>query len=268
MNSQKQIYLFVLCINNGGSTMLEKILSRCKNASGLSTEGQTLVHRVSQDIMRHQLTPQPIEWSTIKDCIANPNNYNWRKIKQIWHGEWDTSQPVLVQKSPRDLFRAEVIEHNFPNAHFVIMSRNPYSICETGKRVYASAHSLINIFSRKVQHWAECHKAQMANIRATRKNVVIRYEDIVNNPAMVEQQITDFISLLSDVRCSGELSIKPKHPRTIQNMDVQKIGSLTVQDIREINRWLKPHVDTLRFFGYQLIDPDDPNRKYFKPLGE
>lgn len=261
----KQIYLFILCVNNGGSTMLERILSRCKNASGLETEGQSLIVPLNPCPMRHQITPKPIAWSTLRTSIANPDNYDWNIIKRVWHQRWDMGKCVLVQKSPRDLFRAIMIEHNFSNTHFIIMSRNPYSICETGK--VREKGSSADIFARRVNHWVECHTAQIKNIGETKNNIVIRYEDLVNEPTITEQQIVNFLPALSDIKCSGPISVKPRDPTIIKNLDIPKIKNLTTCDIREISKLLRPHEDLLDSFGYQLITPNDPNRKYFRPLG-
>lgn len=262
-------YLFVLCINNGGSTLIERILSRCKNASGLRTEGQSLIHSLNPPPMRHKLNPLVSSWSEFRTSIADPNNYDWNIIKRVWHQRWNMSKRVLVQKSPRDLFRAEMIEHNFSNTHFIIMSRNPYSICETGKKSKKTGgrekiYSLAEIFARRVKHWVECHTAQTENIKKTKKKIVIRYEDLVNDPTTTEQQIVNFIPALSDVKCSGPIFVKNRNPKIIKNMDIEKIKRLATCDIYEINELLRPHVDLLSFFGYYLIDPSNKDRHYHK----
>jgi len=257
-------YVFIISINNGGSTMLQKILGRCRNVSDFDCEGEILARRKNSSCMRNQQCSPMEGWWSIRDQLSDPNNYDWKKIKKIWHNHWDLNKTILLQKSPRDIFRIKMLQENFHNSYFIIMVRNPYSICECARRKRSGA----NTFATRAKHWIECHRQQKENLILTNRNILIDYTDIVKYPIIIEKRLRSFMPGLKDVKCSGSISIKPnkKYPKEIIDLDKIQISRLSREDIISINKLLKDDIDIMEFFGYQLMDPDDPSRQFMARL--
>src|SRR3954451_11287888 len=88
-------YLFIICMNNSGSTLLERVLKDCRNVVGFLAPGgpdqQVNGQRFVPDLMP---TPGKVAvrcrriWSEQADVLADESRYDWPKIKLRWRREW------------------------------------------------------------------------------------------------------------------------------------------------------------------------------------
>src|SRR3954470_15333079 len=100
-------YLFIICMNNSGSTLLERVLKDCRNVVGFLAPGgedeQVNGQRFVTDLMP---TPGKIAvrcrriCSEQADVLADESQYDWPRIAQRWRREWKRN-PKFWRADPR-----------------------------------------------------------------------------------------------------------------------------------------------------------------------
>jgi hypothetical protein len=109
-------FLFILSPPFCGSTLLNEIISLSDavsvNHRKGTREGQKL------PIIREITFDDPRKWDPSYE-------YNWAFIKKEWMKYWDTTKPVLLEKSPPNIVRPMQIVDNFQPAYFIIFLSQP-----------------------------------------------------------------------------------------------------------------------------------------------
>ena len=231
------MHLFLLSINNSGSSILHEKIRQSKYVTALPNEGQ---------FMRGYAGPNPFAF----DChylfseryndFALERNYDWQSIKSLWNSFWKEGL-IKVEKSPPNTIRGHMLQKNFENPKFVIQVRNPYQIAASILRLRPE----ISI-ERACAHVSSCFFEQYKNYFCYTDKVV-RYEDMINNKHEVnkifkELGITDFDldAISNPVKQYTEFKIR-NFDKPISD-ELSRIGKGMFQDVKaEIN-----------FFGYEL----------------
>jgi hypothetical protein len=237
-------YIFVLCPPYSGSTLLWKLLSTSDAVSAFSCEGQFLPEVVAT--MRRE------PWNAEAE-------FPWPYIKEVWRHHWDLSKPLLVEKSPANLIRAEAIAEHFSPAYFLVMVRDPYAHCEgLMRRDGFSARGAAEFSMR-------CFRAQMRNAESLPNVLRFTYCDLVSDPAGICRRIQVFIPELGELRYREKFtvhSIDGDRNRQIVNLNSKKIRNLSSRDIRQINEVLLENRDVMEYWGYDYFYP---SRWHFIP---
>jgi hypothetical protein len=260
----REKYLFIICMNNSGSTLLERVLKDCRNVVGFLAPGgpdqQVNGQRFVTDLMP---TPGKLEercrriWSEQAEVLADESRYDWPRIKRRWRREWSrnpkfrTANPrIFLEKSPANVLRATMLQAHFPNASFILMQRNPYAVAEGIRR-------RTNLpLGRCIQHWIRCARQQMANERTLQSVIRFNYEDLSERPGDCCQQIVKLMPELDDIDFQKEVSVQSiegKVRRPIINYNQPQIARLSVDDLTEITRYLEQVPEVMGHFGYSLI---------------
>jgi hypothetical protein len=257
-------YLFIICMNNSGSTLLERVLKDCRNVVGFLAPGgpdeQVNGQRFVTDLMP---TPGKLEvkcrriWSEQADILADESRYDWEAIKRRWRREWSrnpkfpTANPrIFLEKSPANVLRAMMLQKHFAGSSFILMQRNPYAVAEGIRRRTSLP------LGRCAQHWIRCAQRQMVNESELRSVIRLNYEDLSERPDYCRQSIVKFIPELEDLDLHKEVSVQSiegKVRRPIVNYNEQQIARLTAEDLAEINRYLDAAPDVMAHFGYSFI---------------
>src|SRR5215212_2291802 len=257
-------YLFIICMNNSGSTLLERVLKDCRNVVGFLAPGgpdqQVNGQRFVTDLMP---TPGKIAvrcrriWSEQADVLADETHYNWTKIKQRWRREWmrnpkfRTANPrVFLEKSPANVLRAGMLQKYFPNSAFVLMQRNPYAVAEGIRRRTKLP------LDRCIRHWIRCARQQMENQRTLSRVIRLNYEDLSERPDYCRAEIVGLVEELDDIDLQKEVSVQSiegKVRRSIINYNEQQIARLSADDFAEINRELAKVPEIMTHFGYGYL---------------
>ncbi|HMH42877.1 MAG TPA: sulfotransferase [Pyrinomonadaceae bacterium] len=259
-------YLFIICMNNSGSTLLERVMSECRNAVGFpppggpnqQVNGQGFVPKYMP--IPGKMTPQCRRiWSEQAAILQDQSRYNWPKIKQRWNEEWaknpkfHTANPrVFLEKSPPNIFRAAMLHKHFTNSFFILMQRNPYAVAEGIRR-----RAKLSI-ERCVRHWIHCAQQQMRNEQILRRAIKISYEELSEKPESCRQQVLSFIPELDDLDIRKDVavhSIDGHIRQPIVNYNQKQIALLTKEDLTEINRHLDAVPDVMKHFDYEYIRP-------------
>jgi len=115
---KEPLYLFLLALNNSGSTAFIKFLNTSPNTSLLERNGEGQWLRSVRKIMQERqldLT-QEMPWEFIKDQYLQ---------------KWNYRSKIILEKSNPNLLRAKSIQKVFPGVKFIVMNRNPYAQCSS-----------------------------------------------------------------------------------------------------------------------------------------
>lgn len=233
-------YLFILSPQYCGSTLLNEIISTSKFVSVNNTqgnrEGQTLP--TTKKIMFDGIK----RWDTSID-------FDWKLIRKEWMKYWDTTKPILLEKSPPNLIRAASINKAFPNSKFIIFYRNPYAHCE----------SLIKRSNRSpkwaAEHAIKCLRFQKINMDLLLKFLVVSYEDLTENPMKFRDQLIEFIPAIKDVKTNIKFSAHnfKEEVMEIKNLNNEKISKLSSAQLIDINKVFNENKEILEYFNYKII---------------
>jgi hypothetical protein len=257
-------YLFIICMNNSGSTLLERVLKDCRNVVGFLAPGgpdqQVNGQRFVTDLMP---TPGKIAvrcrriWSEQSGVLTDESRYNWPRIQQRWRREWQrnpkfrTANPrIFLEKSPANVLRATMLQTHFENSSFILMQRNPYAVAEGIRR-------RTNLpLDRCVRHWIRCAQEQIRNEQALRPVVRLSYEDLSDRPDYCRQTVIQLLPELDDFDLNKEVSVQSiegKVRRPIINYNEQQMARLGPADIGEINHRLDQVPEVMKYFGYSFL---------------
>jgi hypothetical protein len=250
-----QKYVFVLCPPFSGSTVLWRLLQTSPNVSALPREGQFL-DPVKAIMRRDPWNPE----------VALP----WPQIKAEWSKYWNPDKPLLLEKSPPNLIRAQAIEKAFSPCAFIVMIRDPYAQCEGLVRRRARMFKVfkhqptpgrnarddaVEFFARQ---WIRFATWQIENIERLERVVHFTYEEMAEQPGATAAKIMAFLPELGELKASEKFqshSVAGHGSRVLTNMNELKWQSLRKSDIAIINGVLQGHPELLEFFGYAIRQP-------------
>jgi hypothetical protein len=257
-------YLFIICMNNSGSTLLERVLRDCRNVIGFPTPGgpdqQVNGQRFVTDLMP---TPGKMDikcrriWSEQASVLTDESRYDWPRIKNRWRREWArnpksqaTNAPVFLEKSPANVLRAPMLQKHFEKSFFILMHRNPYAVAEGIRR-----RTRLPI-ERCINHWVRCAQQQMTNENILNHAIRLGYEQLSAEPTYCREQLVSLIPELDDVDLGKEVavqSIEGQVRQSIVNYNQKQIALLSTEDLNQINRYLDRVPDVMAHFGYDYI---------------
>lgn len=113
-----------------------------------------------------------------------------------WKRYWDLEKPVLLEKSPPNLIRMRFLQKLFPDSFFIVVTRHPIAVSYATQKWNPSLPELI-------EHWLVCHEKFEQDRQHIRRLLVLRYEDFVEEPQAVLDDIYSFIGL-------------PRHPNRVE----------------------------------------------------
>jgi hypothetical protein len=177
------------------------------------------------------------------------SKYPWPLIKKEWLRYWDTSKPILLDKSPANLIRASFIREHFRPASFIVMTCNPYAHCERLIRRNGLTVEAAAFFSMK------CLRHQRRNAGRLQNRCVIRYEDLVQDPPAIKQKLVQFMPELESVIVNKVFTApNSKHQRLpITDFNAESIARLTAEQISSLTRAFAKDADVMASFGYERL---------------
>jgi hypothetical protein len=257
-------YLFIICMNNSGSTLLERIVSECRNGVGFPApagpEQQVNGQGFVPDLMPipGKMTPKCRRiWSEQAAVFEDESQYNWPKIKRRWRKQWarnpkfGTADPrIFLEKSPPDVFRTVMLQKHFRNSFFILMQRNPYAVAE-GIRRRAGLP-----LERCILHWIRCAQKQIENEQILSRRISLSYEQLSEEPEVCRARIIEFIPEFDDVDVRKDVAVHSldgyvKQP--ITNYNAKQIALLSKEDLSVINQHLDKVPEVMAHFGYDYV---------------
>jgi hypothetical protein len=249
LGGQDARWLFIIGAGNSGTTLLTRILrlhpairdlpwEGARYTRALRLPGPEGVARVfTQKLERYRLT---------EDDDSQPA----RRVRFDWAWHYPRYPGWLLEKSPVNSVRARWLQANFHPARFIVLTRNPYAVCEgIGRR---SAHSI----EEAATHWAALHDILGADLPMLSHVLQLTYERICDDPRGVVTDLEDFLDLPSpfDVaRLEEDFSVHNMDDAStpIQNFNDRSIGRLSVDERRVVTEIAG---DAMRRWGYAPLD--------------
>ena len=231
------MHLFLLSVNNSGSSILYEKIRQSKYTTTLPDEGQFIQGFAGPNPF---VLNCPYMFSERYYDFALERNYDWESIKTLWNSFWKEDL-IKVEKSPPNVIRAHMLKRHFENSEFIIQVRNPYQIVTSILKLRPD----ISI-ERACAHVASCFFEQYKNYYSYTDKVV-RYEDMIYNKDGVNLIFKDLGIIDFDLD-SDSSPVKQYTESKIKNFDKQvsdkvyKVGKEIFQSVKE----------EINFFGYEL----------------
>jgi hypothetical protein len=266
MNNKKDIHLFIVGQNGAGTSFLLNSLALCENGVAFQK------HRGMEGKRAAGEKCYPPEkmykcqrfWSEKKEIWLKGKGFNWREIKNKWNKYWEKSPhykkadpKIFIEKTPLNVYLVKHLQKHFKNSKFIILVRNPYAMFPEAKKP-SFRGSPKEKTQRIIQHWIECTKQQIKNIKYLEKDAIwFTYENMADNPDKIKKMITNFIPALRDLDFHRKVlshSKSKKITKGITNFNESAIKRLLEKDVKEINLILKNYKHLMSFFGYKFIN--------------
>ncbi|MBB5519352.1 sulfotransferase family protein [Amphiplicatus metriothermophilus] len=192
-------FVFIAGLHRSGTTLLADLLgahpdiSAFRNTGAYMDEGQHLqsvypVGHVWGGDAVGRFGFDPFAHLTEKSPLARPEKAD--ALFAQWARYWDLSKPVLLEKSPPNIIRTRYLQACFPESYFVVITRHPVANAVATKK-WCGRNPLIGIMA----NWAVCHVRFLRDQARLKNAMVIKYEDLVAEPARILRAVTDFIGL-------------------------------------------------------------------------
>jgi hypothetical protein len=243
-------HLFICCPNNSGSTILYMLLNSSYNSSCLENEHGIIEGHKVKSIEHYMPVPKNDEiglFSKNHTKFSNHKNYNWESIIDSWYSLWDIKKPILVEKSPPNIYRINLLADNFNNAKFIVMVRNPYATCE-GIMRNTRCSAL-----EAAEHWTRTAQQQKIN-SFNKHTIIVKYEELTNQTSKTIDRLISFMPKLEKID-EAQYFNRPRYEHVfgLDNQNHNAISRINLHDIETITAILKKNQDLIDFWGYEII---------------
>jgi hypothetical protein len=231
------MHLFLLSINNSGSSILHEKIRQSKYTTTLPDEGQFIQGFVGPNPF---VLNCPYMFSERYHDFAFEKNYDWQSIKTLWNSFWEKDL-IKVEKSPPNVVRAHMLKRHFENSQFIIQVRNPYQIATSILKLRQDVS-----VERACAHVASCFFEQYKNYYSYTDRIV-KYEDMIYNKQSVNGIFKDLGIEDFDLDANSN-PVKRYTESKIKNFD-KPISDKVYQVGKDIFQSVKSEIN---FFGYEL----------------
>ena len=169
------------------------------------------------------------------------------RLLDQWRPHWDLSRPVLVEKSPPNLLMSRFLQGAFPDARFVMVVRHP-AIVSLSTRKWARLRSL----GALLEHWFAAHRTFESDAAHLRHLLVVKYEQLVADPAGALAGIAGFLELDGELPAAG---IDTRRSATYERQWAE-LGSGGPWRRERFRSLCRRYEAAAAHFGYSLVDLD------------
>jgi hypothetical protein len=201
--------VFVAGLHRSGTTPLARAIEQHPQVSGLTgtgakeDEGQHVQPvypkaklyggpgRFARDARSHLTEDSP---------LVTPENAD--RMWEAWEPYWDTSRRFLVEKSPPNLVMGRFLQALFPGSAYVVVMRHPVVVAlgtRKWRKLLSRNWQNHTTIESMVEHWLVAHRTMREDLAHLDRYVVLRYEDLVDNPAVELAKVQQLIGLDSPI---------------------------------------------------------------------
>ena len=244
-------WLFVLGLNNSGTSIVQRTLASHPRVRALPDEGQALTRVFARGnqygVARFWTQRLDVYRLTDEDDPAPA-----RRAMYDWLYYFEPRPGILVEKSPPNAIRGRWLQHNFRPGRFIAVIRHPYAVCEGIRR-----RSGLPI-EDAARHWLVGNELLLDDVDHLDRALTIRYEDFCERPREQLELMQKFLELPEPF--DHELLNRPLRihnidgkPQPIQNLNAKSIERLSREELETIDRVTAPLRERL---GYEsVLDP-------------
>lgn len=240
-------WLFILGVNNSGTTLLARLLATHPEIKSLPHEGQFLTDAL----------PHPEKENVVRLWTKKPDVFRWLedhdpapalKAKTDWMKHYPMGNGYCLEKSPPNTIRSRWLQQNFTPAQFIVITRHPYAVCEgvmrrTGCSLEEAAH-----------HWNLANEILFQDLPYLNQVCQFSYEDFIESPSSIAARLEAFLGLSTkfDIAAFSQVASHSIEGETVglKNLNRQSCERLTLSDRNLINKICAPMMSHL---GYQAI---------------
>ena len=227
-------WLFLLGVNNSGTTLLETLLGRHPQISKLPQEGQYLSRALPRPnpMKLRRLWTERIE--AFRKSAGDGGGLSATRLKWDWlcHYPVDGRPRFLMEKSPPNTVRAPWLQHHFKPASFLAVTRSPYAVAEGIRR--REGHSI----ERAARHWTLANQIMLDDLDQIDDALLLSYEDLCAAPSKEMTRVTGFLKIdpypEKFLRESLPIHNVTGHASLIKDFNESSLERLSADDIRTI----------------------------------
>ncbi len=239
-------WLFVLGLNNSGTTLLVDLLRSHPTVRCLPNEGQYLTKAL----------PLPREFGVPRRFSERLDVFHWTeandpapalRIQYDWGAHYRQCNGILVEKSPPNALRSRWLQHNFRPARFLAITRHPYAVCEGIRRREGYA------IEDAARHWQVANECMLDDLTHLDNCLAVSYEDVCARPTEFLSRLQTFLGL--QIPFDASLLAVPRQihnidhtTEPIRNFNARSIENLSSNDMAAIDRIAGPLMERL---GYE-----------------
>ncbi len=232
-------YIFISGLHRSGTSILYKILGSSNITSKHVNTG------VSEDEGQHLQSVYPSEkiYGGIGNfCFNDDYHYvednklltesNKIKIIKEWEKYWDTTRNIYIEKSPPNIIHTLFLQELVQNSYFITIIRHPLAVANASNKWKKQS------LERHLDHWLKAHEIFYNDMKKLKKVLVIKYEDLCENPRKVINEIQILIDKKLDIS-DDELS-------KLNNSNGKYFEYISPSIIRK-------YEDKINKYGYSLL---------------
>ncbi len=239
-------WLFILGLNNSGTTLLVDLLKSHARMRWLPNEGQYLTTGL----------PLPRDYGVPRKFAERLDIFHWTeandpapalRIQYDWARHYQPRPGILLEKSPPNTMRSRWLQHNFRPSRFLAITRHPYAVCEGIRR--REGHSI----EEAARHWALANQWMLDDIAHLEHCLFMTYEDLCARPQDYLQKLQTFLGL--EVPFDACVLATPRRIHNIdgtaaliRNFNERSVQQLSARDLAAIDRIAGPLMERL---GYE-----------------
>lgn len=251
LGSAPRGWLFVVGVNNSGTTLLAKLLGAHPAIAALPTEGQYLTNALPRPERYRARRLWTERGSVFRAVGADDLDADARRARHDWGRYWQGLEGArwLMEKSPPSCLRTRLLQANFAPATFVVLTRSPYAVCEGIVRRQGVS------VARAAAHWDRAHRALLEDLPRLERARLVRYEALAAEPGRVLGELTAMLGLapLPEAAWRGPHAVHNAagEARPIADMNAGSLARLGPEDVEAITGIC---AETMAQLGYDVVD--------------
>ncbi len=198
--------MFVAGMHRSGTTLLGDILgahpdvARLVGTGRLEEEGQHVQHMLPRGLDLGGTT----RWALNSDAHMTEDDVVdadvlREHLESSWEPYWSKPADVVVEKSPPTVGRMRLMQHLWPEARFIVMTRHPLvqalSVQKWNRTYPISLSTLGAGFAGTLENWFAGADMLAEDAPHVRHLLVLRYEHLIDDPAGQLARVADFVGL-------------------------------------------------------------------------
>ncbi|MFC4783456.1 sulfotransferase [Nocardioides sp. MAHUQ-72] len=246
--------VFVAGLHRSGTTPLARLLSAHPEISGFHDTG------VKEDEGQHlqQVYPAARQYGGAGRFAFDPRSHltedsplatpeNARLLLAQWSPHWDLDRRLLLEKSPPNLVMTRFLQALYPEARFVVVVRHPVVVALSTRKWSGPTHGLDDL----LRHWVRAHDTFLADLGHLKHVHVVRYEELVADPATTLAGVADFLGLAQPIDAG---SLDGRRSDGYLRTWTELTGSRSPITRRRVDRLRRRYAADVARFGYDFDD--------------
>lgn len=184
----KNGWLFILGVNNSGTTLFARILESHPDILALPHEGQLLTEALPRPDYENVVRLWTKKMEKFRLTQANDGT-----PAKAAHADWMKLYParpgLRLEKSPPNTIRSLWLQKYFPDTMFIALTRHPYAVCEGIRRRMGCT------LEEAASHWNIANTILLEDIPKLEKCILMKYEELMSNPDMALVNIARFLGI-------------------------------------------------------------------------